>query len=151
MWRTDRKARQQKEEAKLAQKSVSEAKRMQSGYVQVKGGTIMGMSTVYHMFRKAELMCEYCGYNEVTEYTVPQYRSHVKARSRCPAWTKNHAIGETAVTEYEYVPTVDVWLQDMDKFNDLDRLQVKLFDNNTNDINTGVSRRRNRSCTCSQK
>ena len=25
----------------------------------------------------------------------------------------------------------------MDKFNDLDRLQVKLFDNNTNDINTG--------------
>lgn len=137
MWRTDRKATQEKEEAKLVQKSVSEAKRMQSGYVQVKGGTIMGMSTVYHMFRKAELTCEYCGHNEVTEYEIPLYRPHVKARSRCPAWTKNHAMGETAVTEYEYVPTVDVWLQDMDKFNDLDRLQVKLFENNTNDINTG--------------
>ena len=110
---------------------------MQSGYVQVKGGTIMGMSTVYHMFKKADLTCEHCNYHEPTEYEIPQYRPHVKPRSRCPAWTKNHAMGETAVTEYEYVPTVDVWLQDMDKFNDLDRLQVKLFDNNTNDINTG--------------
>lgn len=97
----------------------------------------MGMSTVYQMFRKAESMCEACGYNDVTEYAIPQYRPHVKPRSRCPAWTKNHAMGETLVTEYEYVPTVDIWLQDMDRFNDLDRLQVKLFDNNTNDVNTG--------------
>ena len=90
---------------------------MQSGYAQTRG-TIMGMSTVYQMFRKAESTCEACGYNDVTEYAIPQYRPHVKQRSRCPAWTKNHAMGETLVTEYEYVSTVDIWLQDMDRFND---------------------------------
>ena len=51
---------------------------MQSGYVQVKGGTIMGMSTVYHMFKKADLTCEHCNYHEPTEYEIPQYRPHVR-------------------------------------------------------------------------
>lgn len=136
MWRTDKKATQQRQEQTLVEKSIAEAKRMQSGYVKTRG-TIMGMSTVYHMFKKSDTTCEACGYHEETEYSIPQYRPHVKPRSRCPAWTKSHAMGDTAVTEYDYIPTVDIWLQDMDRFNDLDRLQVKLFDNNTNDVNTG--------------
>lgn len=38
---------------------------------------------------------------------------------------------------FRYVPTVDIELQDLDKPTGLDRLKVKLLDNNTNDVNTG--------------
>lgn len=136
VWRMDKKATREREETELIKMSIAEAKRTQSGYVQVRG-SIVGMSTVYQMFKSSRVICEDCGYDERTPYDIPLYRPHTKERSRCPNWSKGHKGGNTAVAEYEYTSTVDLWLQDLDRSNDLNRLQVKLFDNNTNDVNTG--------------
>lgn len=136
IWRNDKKVKRQREESQLVNVSIAEAKRMQSGYVQVRG-SIVGMSTVYQMFKSVHVTCEDCGYDEPTTYDIPQYRPHVKARFGCPNQSKDHAKGDTAFAEYEYVSTVDIELQDLDKPTGLDRLKVKLFDNNTNDVNTG--------------
>ena len=135
IWRMDKKASRQRERLQLVKMSIPEAKRAQSGYIQVRG-SIVGMSTIYQMYKADNVTCEDCGYDEPTNYDIPQSRPHVKPRFKCPNYSKDHAKGDTATTEYEYIPTVDVWLQDLDKSNDLNRLQVKLFDNNTY-VNTG--------------
>jgi DNA replicative helicase MCM subunit Mcm2 (Cdc46/Mcm family) len=135
MWRMDRKASRQRQESKLVKMSIAEAKRAQSGYVQVRG-SIVAMSTVYQMFKAAHVTCDDCDYVEDITYDVPLYRPHVRPRFKCPNYSRDHAKGDTAIAEYEHVPTVDVWLQDLEKSNDLNRLQVKLFDNNTY-VNTG--------------
>ena len=135
MWRMDRKASRQREESQLVRMSIPEAKRTQSGYVQVRG-SIVAMSTVHQMIKSVHVTCEDCDYNESTNYNIPQYRPHVKPRFKCPNYSKEHQKGDTAISEYEWVATVDIWLQDLEKSNDLERLQVKLFDNNTY-INTG--------------
>ena len=136
MWRLDKKIKRQKEESQLVKVSIAEAKKMQSGYVQVRGN-IVGMSTIYQMVKSTRRSCDDCGYDEETVYDIPQFRAHVKDRSKCPQYTKDHSGTDTAVAEYEYTPTVDIWLQDMEKAGDLTRLQVKLFENNTYDVNTG--------------
>ena len=99
MWRTDRKAKRQREQTQLVNKSVSEAKRTQSGYVKVRG-SIVGMSTVYQMFKSTRVICDDCGYDETTVYKTPLYKPHTKEWSRCPNWSKGHKGGDTAVAEY---------------------------------------------------
>lgn len=136
MWRTDRKAKRQREQTQLVNKSVSEAKRTQSGYIKVRG-SIVGMSTVYQMFKSMRVICDDCGYDETTVYKTPLYRPHAKEWSRCPNWSKGHKGGDTAVAEYEYTSTVDIWIQDIENSTELNRLQVKLFDANTYDISAG--------------
>jgi DNA replicative helicase MCM subunit Mcm2 (Cdc46/Mcm family) len=136
IWRNDKKVKRQREESKLVSVSIADAKRMQTGYVQVRG-SIVGMSTVYHMYKSVHVTCEDCSYDEPTTYEIPQHRPHVKARFRCPNQSKDHAKGDTAFAEYEHVSTVDIELQDLDHPTGLDRLRIKLFDNNTNDVNTG--------------
>ena len=52
------------------------------------------------------------------------------------------------MADYEYLSTVDIELQDQEKFNDIDRLQVKLFEENTSDVVAGEDHRGYRSLIC---
>ena len=98
MWRMDRKTTRQREQTQLVIKSIAEAKRTQTGYVQVRG-SIVGMSTVYQMYKSAHLSCDDCGHDETVTYEIPSYRPHVKERSKCPNWSKGHAGGDTAIAD----------------------------------------------------
>ena len=136
MWRMDKKVKRQREESKLVRVTIAEAKRMQSGCVQVRGN-IVGLSTAYQMLKSTRVSCDDCTYDHETVYSIPQFRAHVKERFKCPHYDGEHKGNDTVIAEYEYTPTVDIWLQDMDRSDDLTRLQVKLFENNTFDVNTG--------------
>ena len=79
-----------------------------------------------------------CDYHDHVTYAKPIFKSHIKERSKCPNTTDDmHSSGSTVVADYEYLSTLDIELQDLDKFNDIDRLQVKLFEGNTSDVVAG--------------
>lgn len=111
--------------------SVSVALRKHFGKVKVKG-TIIGMSKLFNVISKVDFYCDFC--HRLTEiefsledFKIPQFE---KQCDLCRKPTKN-------ATNYEYKNAVLVELQDIDRFNDMDRLQVILFDNDTECILVG--------------
>jgi replicative DNA helicase Mcm len=135
-WREDIR-KQESENETLVELSITKAKREQKGLVKVRG-KIIGISPVYNMIKSIDLQCTICDYHEHVTYPKPTFKSHIKERSKCPNTTDDmHSSGSTVVADYEYLSTVDIELQDLDKFSDIDRLQVKLFEGNTCDVVAG--------------
>ncbi len=118
--------------------SLALAKRSQSGHVKVKG-TIIGLTPVYQMIRSLTLDCTDCGYNRLVDYPIPIFKSPYKYASKCPICSKNpeHGFNNTIIVDYEYVPVIDLELQDLDIYNEIERLSVKIFGNETNDVVAG--------------
>ena len=118
--------------------SLAHAKRSQSGFVKVKG-TIMGLTPVYQMIKSLTLDCTDCGYNKLVDYPIPIYKSPYKDASKCHICSKNseHGFNNTVTVDYAYIPVIDLELQDLDTYNEIERLSVKIFGNETNDVIAG--------------
>ena len=111
--------------------SVSEALRKHFGTGKVKG-TLIGMSKLFKMISKVEFYCDDCEKLVEIEFSLEDFNIPKFQRQcdRCKKFTKNGA-------NFEYKNAVMVELQDIDVFNDMDRLPVILFDNDTEDIRVG--------------
>jgi hypothetical protein len=100
--------------------SVSEAIRRKKGYVKFKG-QLMGYSSIYDMIVKVKLKCSNdCGFDKTIDYTEkPRFRSPVKELGKCPVKSCAEE-GLTLKSECEYITTIDIELQDPDKFSEIE-------------------------------
>jgi replicative DNA helicase Mcm len=120
---------------KLKELSVSQAIREKQGYIKVTG-QLIGQSLVYNMISAVNRDCYYCGYHNKVEYKRPLFKSPIKERTKCPKCGGFDG-SFTLKVGYEYFSTVDIELQDPDKFNEIERLSVRLFEKNTENIVLG--------------
>jgi hypothetical protein len=111
-WRED--VRKQKVGSEtLVELSITKAKREKEGFVKVRG-KIIGISPVYNMIKSIDVQCTVCKYNERITYPNPKFKSHIKERSKCPnSADDGHSSGNTVVTNYEYLSTLDVSYEEM--------------------------------------
>lgn len=113
--------------------SVSEAIRKKKGYVKVKG-RLVGQSPVYNRISEINRKCSNCGYEARLDYTdKPRFRSGIKEFDFCFKCDKENKF-RSLRAEYEYVTTVDIELQDPDKFNEIERLSAYLFEKDTENV-----------------
>src|SRR5207249_6291451 len=64
----------------------------------------------------------------------PIFQSPLRSLRKCP----NCDAFDIAINlAYEYISTVDIEVQDPDRFNEIERLPAKLFEKNTENINVG--------------
>ena len=111
--------------------SVSEALRQNSGEVGCEG-TIIGVSKLFRMVSKVSFYCDDCQKLTEIDFHFPQFdETTIKKRcEKCNKPTKNEM-------NPEFKNTVIVELQDTESFNDLNRLPIFLFDNDTEGIRVG--------------
>lgn len=111
--------------------SVSEAIRLNFGTVGVEG-TIIGLSKLFKIISKVDFYCDYCQKFvecnfDLVDFNIPKFQTKCDS---CKKYTKN-------AVNYEYKNAIIIELQDIDSFNDMDRLSVILFDNDTDGIIVG--------------
>jgi replicative DNA helicase Mcm len=118
--------------------SLAHAKRSQSGFVKV-NGTIISITPVYQMIKSVTLDCTDCEFTKLINYPKPIFKFPYKDTSKCPISSRNseHSSDNTVIASYEYVPVIDLELQDLDTYNEIERLSVKIFGNETNDVVAG--------------
>lgn len=118
--------------------SVSEAIRKKEGHVKVTG-RLVGQSPIYNRISAINRKCSNtnCGYESRLDYTnKPKFKSGIKEFDSCFKCDKENKFRSLRV-EYEYVTTVDIELQDPDKFNEIERLNAHLFETDTENIILG--------------
>ena len=116
--------------------SVSEALRRKEGYVKVKG-QVIGCSEIYNMISEVTIACSNCGFSDKIDYSKkPVFRSPVKEMSKCPRKDCS-VMGQTLVANMRYTTAMHIDLQDPDKFSEIERIKVRLFEDNTRDIFAG--------------
>lgn len=111
--------------------SVSEALRTNSGRIDV-GGMIISMSKLYKMISKIKFYCDRCQKLTEIEFERPTQKISNDDR-KCN--TCNEIV--YTIADFNYVSAVNIELQDLNSFNDIDRLYVILFDKDTENINVG--------------
>ena len=112
--------------------SVSEAIRTNSGMAKVTG-MITSRSNISKMKSELTLTCTKCGDSTSRSLNVPISPINIK-KENCPRCQKENCVIET---DCIYVNAVTVELQDTETFNEIERLHVILFDEDTIDINLG--------------
>ena len=134
LWQRDikrqKKIIQEEEDKILHEVTIFEAKRMQRGWVRTTG-SIIGMSPIYNMVTNLRWRCLECLTinGSAIPNDIPHYKDPTRNSSKCVN------CGEKKLSpEYDYVPTIDVELQDPDTFDDLTRMWIKLFNNDTTDV-----------------
>ena len=116
--------------------SVSEAIRRKKGYVRIKG-QVIGHSSVYDMIVKVNIICDNCGFGDELDFSKkPIFRSPLKEISKCSSKSCKEE-GLTLKATPEYTTTIDVEVQDPDKFSEIERIKVRLFEDNTKDVFAG--------------
>jgi replicative DNA helicase Mcm len=118
--------------------TVPAAIRMNSGDVDVRGGMICGISNkVEKMIIKVFFKCSQCDIiNHISSYTRPRFAYEVFPSTK-PIKCVSCNDKSSRDHEYEVVNAVQIELQDIDTFSDLERLPVILFDDNTKNVSTG--------------
>ena len=117
--------------------SVSQALRMHSGKVNVKG-TIVGITKICKMISKISLYCEAC--SKDNEYNFKQFpiSNTIDFSRRCKSCTRRiTAIPDYTISYIEDKNAMKIELQDIDNFNDMERLTMILFDKDTEDVTAG--------------
>jgi replicative DNA helicase Mcm len=117
--------------------SVSQALRMHSGKAKVKG-TIVGISKICKMISKISLYCEAC--SKDNEYNFKQFpiSNTIGFSRRCKSCTRKiTAIQEYTISAIEDINAMKIELQDIDNFNDMERLTTILFDKDTEGVTAG--------------
>ena len=114
--------------------SIPEAIRRNSGTI-APTGTIIGISRLSKMLSKVQVYCDKCAeYSERNFNPIPV--SNTKdIKERCEICER--VIRSYNIKPIEYKSTVTIELQDTNSFDDLDRLPVLLFDNDTIGIKVG--------------
>ena len=114
--------------------SVLQAKMLNNGNINVRG-RIMTCSGVFKMISSTTYRCldSECGYKATLKHQRPLISTNDKDSSgKCQKCNKN-----SALTSFTYVNAVQVELQDPDKPNEIDRMIVYLFEDNTRDVKVG--------------
>jgi DNA replicative helicase MCM subunit Mcm2 (Cdc46/Mcm family) len=113
--------------------SISDAIRRKKGYIKIKG-QVIGHSSVYNMIVKVKIRCDNCGFGDELDFSKkPIFRSPLKEISKCPSKSCKEE-GLTLKATPEYTTTIDVEIQDPDKFSEIERIKVRLFEDNTKDV-----------------
>lgn len=109
---------------------ISDALRMHFGRIKVKG-MICSLTKLFKMISGIKFYCDRC--MKPNEIDFPFPISNIgKNEAKCRYCNKN-----IENVNYDYVNTVVVELQDLESFNDLERLPVFLFDGDTENIHVG--------------
>jgi DNA replicative helicase MCM subunit Mcm2 (Cdc46/Mcm family) len=116
--------------------SVSEALRRKNGYVKVRG-QVIGYSEIYNMISEVTIACTNCGFSDTLDYSKkPVFRSPVKELAKCPR-KECSVMGQTQMATMRYSTAMHIDLQDPDKFSEIERIKVRLFEDNTRDVFAG--------------
>jgi DNA replicative helicase MCM subunit Mcm2 (Cdc46/Mcm family) len=115
--------------------TVSEALRTKIEHFEVIGQIATVTSSVYNMVSSVNLKCSSCGAKWEVDYRKkPRYAIPNKDSFSCDSCKNEEAsINLTP----QWIPVLDVQLQDTEKFNDIERFTVKLFGNDTIDVRAG--------------
>lgn len=140
LWKNDVNRKQNSDDKKdnlgPRELSIGQAKREKSCFVKVKG-TIIGLTPVYNMIVSAELCCDNCGYDVNIDFEQPLFKMPYKDKSKCPFCPKGQNTGNSLCVIPEYISVVDIELQDLETFSEIERLSVKVFEKNTFDVIAG--------------
>jgi DNA replicative helicase MCM subunit Mcm2 (Cdc46/Mcm family) len=118
----------------IEQLSVSQALRTDLEHFIVVG-QIATVASIYNMVSSINLKCSACNnerhidYRKKPRITVPKGDSFT-----CDSCKNEEA---AIIVTPEWIPALDIQLQDTEKFNNIERLTVKLFGKDTNDIRAG--------------
>ena len=112
--------------------SVSEALRKHFGRMRVRG-TITSLTKLFKMIVGFKAYCDKC--NKLNEVCFPEPVFNIKSEDR--KCTNSNCQKLISNVNYDYCNAVIVELQDLEQFNDLERLSVYLFDKNTENIRVG--------------
>jgi DNA replicative helicase MCM subunit Mcm2 (Cdc46/Mcm family) len=142
-WETARKTRRQREAEELPKDvSISEAIRMHSGNVRVKGGMISGNAgAVEKMITRSYFRCGYCDtINQLLDYrdSRARFKHEVPAtlgKKGKPCFNCSERFGHEL--DYDVTNALRIELQDMETFSDLERLSIVLFDDSTKNVSIG--------------
>jgi len=119
--------------------TISEALRMHSGYVRVKGGMISGSRKLEKMPTNIFFTCGNCKtVNEVWTYPRPRF-AYETSKTEYSKLRKCINCSEKIGHEYDHDVrnAVKIELQDVETFSDLERLSAVLFDDCTNNVGVG--------------
>jgi hypothetical protein len=113
--------------------SVSEATRLLEGPINVTG-KIVGMNLVQPMISMLYIQCSECSASpSPIDYTSkPVWRSPIKEHSRsyfCEC--KGNTV---IITDYEYIASLEIQIQDLEKVNNIEQLTAVLFEQDTEGI-----------------
>ena len=113
--------------------SVSEATRLIEGPINVTG-KIVGMNVVQPMISRLHIQCNQCSATpSPLDYTSkPVWRSPIKDHSKsyfcdCSGTT-------VTITDYEYIASLEIQVQDTEKINNIEQLTAILFEQDTEGI-----------------
>jgi DNA replicative helicase MCM subunit Mcm2 (Cdc46/Mcm family) len=112
--------------------SVSEAIRCNFGRKRV-NGMIISISKLYKMISKVEFYCDNCQKLTEIDFSPPvsNISNSEKRCDKCNRYTNKNGLN------FQYKNAITIELQDIDTFNDIDRLSAILFDNDTEGIQVG--------------
>jgi hypothetical protein len=113
--------------------SVSEATRLLEGPVNVTG-KIVGMNVVQPMISMLHIQCNECSASpSPIDYTSkPVWRSPIKEHSR--SYFCGCEGNTVIITDYEYIASLEIQLQDIEKINNIEQLTAILFEQDTEGI-----------------
>lgn len=111
--------------------SVSEALRTNSGHIKVEG-MITSRTNIFKMKNEIILSCNNCGYSDKRLLDNPIF--DYSNKEDCPSCKKEKKLIES---ESNYLNAITIELQDTETFNEIERLQVILFEEDTKNINLG--------------
>jgi replicative DNA helicase Mcm len=89
------------------------------------------------MIKSVTWICDICEFKSKIELPIPKFKSQFKEITDCPKCRVEKELKNTAAATYEYVSVVDIELQGLDGFNEIERLPVKIFEKDTYDITAG--------------
>ena len=117
--------------------SVAEAIRRSSGKVGVKG-LIIGISSVVQAVKGTEFECSNCGQSDIIQHTPPLFSLPSSLfnsnRRRCNSCGESSCYGPRRNVE---ISAMIIQIQDEKKQNELESLNVVLFDHDTVDVRNG--------------
>ena len=123
------------DEDKLIEKiSVSQAIRKNSGKIEVTG-TITGIIPLFKMISKAQLYCDKCGVYSECSFNLIPIANLKSIKERCDVCER--VIRNYNIKPLDHKNTVMIELQEINSFDELNRLSVFLFDEDTIGIKVG--------------
>lgn len=123
---------EREKDEKIPKVSVAEALRTNFGMIRVEG-MITSRSNIYKMKYEIILSCINCGYSSSRLLDSP-ITSSTPRKEDCPSCEKERKFIET---KSNYLNAVTAELQDIETFNEIERLPIILFDEDTRNINLG--------------
>jgi DNA replicative helicase MCM subunit Mcm2 (Cdc46/Mcm family) len=113
--------------------SVSEATRLIEGPVNVTG-KIVGMNVVQPMISRLHIQCNQCYAtpSPIDYSTKPVWRSPIKDPSKSDFCDCNGVT--VTITDFEYIASLEIQVQDIEKVNNIEQLTAILFEQDTEGV-----------------